>query len=115
MNTCALVLSHAHGNLLLSLNVQPLACSQIPKGPDIGQGDGDAKGILIPQVSQRKTPILEIDRETTEVVACLPHDLVGDSLGKVVVDAESAAETFSVYITVCGYGSEQVKRVQLRE
>ena len=87
---------------------------QIPEGADIRQRQGHAELALTPQRSQIVILVLNIDRETTKIIADLTDRVLEYLLLKVVIHPERAAQPPMVGVTVSHHRAQQVKGGQRR-
>src|SRR2546422_3238041 len=84
------------------------------KRAQVGQGEGDAKTVSPPQGAQGEPPELEIKGKATKIITELADHLVGNTLGKVIVHAEGAAEPLVADVAVSRHRAEEVERRQTR-
>ena len=69
--------------------------------------------LLVPQDAHVNAPVLEVETEAAKIIAELADELVSNSLGEIVIHAESAAQALSVHRPVSGHGPEEIERGEL--
>src|SRR5271157_1881644 len=93
---------------------QYFARFQISESTDIGQRQRNAELALMFQRSQIVILVLDIDRETPEIIADPADDVLVYLLLKIVIYPECTTQPPAVRVTISHHGAEQVKGGQRR-